>query len=504
MGIVPEGRLHDRLALAHGRALYEHGCYRDAAESLEPMLHDRLSGVDPAAHEGAAVFIAAAFFVPELRARAETHAQALLERVGSDPPLASLDALAHLAVHGSLHGEHRSRVLSVARLAWCHGGLLGAPSIEGNGWPLLAAALVYVGEYEFALEICDAALAFAREQNSPGVFAAASACRAWVLYELGRISQAAADAQSGLDAPPAGWLRYQRSSYSVMALCHIEMGELERAETAMSIVDHPDGDESVHLPSLLEARAQLRLAQRRFTEARDDALAAGESLAGSFGPTGPAAVPWRSTAALAQLALGQPSGARELAAAELDDALNADLPQLTVRNLRILGLAEGGEAGIELLAEAVTRGGERTPGLEHARALLEYGAALRRANQRSAAREPLREALQFAQAAGATVLAQRAADELAASGARKARLLLSGVESLTPSERRVADIAARGLTTRQIAESLFVTPKTVEFHLRHIYQKLDIRSRGELSALLDRAGSAPIGPDATPGAKRAQ
>ena len=102
------------------------------------------------------------------------------------------------------------------------------------------------------------------------------------------------------------------------------------------------------------------------------------------------------------------------------------------------------------------------------------------------------------------MLGQRAADELGASGARRARLLLSGVESLTPSERRVADIAARGLTTRQIAESLFVTPKTVEFHLRHIYQKLDIRSRGELSALLDRAGSASVGPDATPEAKRPQ
>ena len=188
LGIVPEGRLRDRLALAHGRALYEHGCYREAAESLEPMLHDALSGSDPAAQEGAAVFIAAAFFLPELRGRANAHARALLERVGSDPPLASLDALAHLAVHGSLHGEHRSRVVSVARLAWSDGALLGAPSIEGLGWPLLAAALVYVGEYDFALEICDAALALAREQNSPGVFAAASSCRAWVLYELGRIT----------------------------------------------------------------------------------------------------------------------------------------------------------------------------------------------------------------------------------------------------------------------------------------------------------------------------
>jgi DNA-binding CsgD family transcriptional regulator len=494
LDIVPEGRLRDRLALAHGRALYEHGCYREAAETLESMLANALPGSDPAAQEGAAVFIAAAFFLPELRGRAEAHAQALLERVGSDPPLACLDALAHLAVHGSLHGEHRSRVASVARLAWCQGALLSAPSIEGLAWPLLAAALVNVGECDFALEICEAALARAREQSSPGVFAAASWCRAWVLYELGHITQAAADAESGLDAPAAGWLRYMRSAYSVMALCHIEMGELERAETALSIVDHPDGGESIHLPSLLEARAQLRLAQRRFTEARDDALAAGASLADSFGPTGPAAVAWRSTAALAHLALGQPSGARQLAGADLQDALKADLPQVTVRNLRILGLAEGGEAGLELLAQAVARGAQGTPGLERARALLDYGAALRRANQRSAAREPLREVFQFAQAAGATVLARRAADELAASGARKTRLLLSGVESLTPSERRVADIAARGLTTRQIAESLFVTPKTVEFHLRHIYQKLDIGSRSELTARLASSECAPTGP----------
>jgi DNA-binding NarL/FixJ family response regulator len=63
--------------------------------------------------------------------------------------------------------------------------------------------------------------------------------------------------------------------------------------------------------------------------------------------------------------------------------------------------------------------------------------------------------------------------------------MLSGLESLTPSERRVAEVAAKGLTTRQIAETLFVSPKTVEFHLRHIYQKLDVASRGELAKLID-------------------
>jgi DNA-binding CsgD family transcriptional regulator len=62
--------------------------------------------------------------------------------------------------------------------------------------------------------------------------------------------------------------------------------------------------------------------------------------------------------------------------------------------------------------------------------------------------------------------------------------MLSGVESLTPSERRVADLAAQGLTTRQVAQALFVTPKTVEYHLRHTYQKLDIGSRTELTEAL--------------------
>ena len=68
--------------------------------------------------------------------------------------------------------------------------------------------------------------------------------------------------------------------------------------------------------------------------------------------------------------------------------------------------------------------------------------------------------------------------------------MLSGLESLTPSERRVAEMAAQSLTTRQVAEALFVTPKTVEFHLGNIYRKLDIKSRAQLADLFG------LGPDA--------
>ena len=123
-------------------------------------------------------------------------------------------------------------------------------------------------------------------------------------------------------------------------------------------------------------------------------------------------------------------------------------------------------------------------------ALVDLGAATRRANQRTAARHPLRKGVELAERGGATALARRANEELGATRARPRRVMLSGVEALTPSERRVAELAAGGLTTRQMAHSLFVTPKTVEYHLRHVYRKLDIPStRTDLAQALSTAAS---------------
>jgi DNA-binding CsgD family transcriptional regulator len=100
------------------------------------------------------------------------------------------------------------------------------------------------------------------------------------------------------------------------------------------------------------------------------------------------------------------------------------------------------------------------------------------------AREPLRRALELGAAGSAESLVERARDELGASGARPRREALSGVDSLTPSERRVAEMAAEEMTNREIAQSLFVTPKTVEVHLSNAYRKLEIRSRRQLAAAL--------------------
>ena len=103
------------------------------------------------------------------------------------------------------------------------------------------------------------------------------------------------------------------------------------------------------------------------------------------------------------------------------------------------------------------------------------------------ARDPLRRALELATACSADGLVEHCRTELAAAGARPRREALSGVASLTPSERRVADLAMGAMTNREIAQTLYVTPKTVEVHLSNAYRKLDIRSRRELPQVLSPA-----------------
>ena len=123
--------------------------------------------------------------------------------------------------------------------------------------------------------------------------------------------------------------------------------------------------------------------------------------------------------------------------------------------------------------------------LERAHSFAELGAALRRAGGRAAAREPLAEALDLAARCGARPLAARARDELSATGARPRRAWRTGVEALTPSELRVARLAAEGRTNREIAHELYVTLKTIEGHLARAYAKLGIEGRGQLPQALD-------------------
>jgi DNA-binding CsgD family transcriptional regulator len=157
------------------------------------------------------------------------------------------------------------------------------------------------------------------------------------------------------------------------------------------------------------------------------------------------------------------------------------------RALRLLGTLRR-DGGITLLHEAVEVTDGPAVRLEHGKALVALGSALRRAGRRADAREPLRRGLGITSARGARAVAEYARSELAASGARPRREALHGPESLTPSERRVADLAAAGQTNRDIAQALYVTPKTVEVHLTSVFRKLGISARYGLREAL---GGAP-------------
>jgi DNA-binding CsgD family transcriptional regulator len=208
----------------------------------------------------------------------------------------------------------------------------------------------------------------------------------------------------------------------------------------------------------------------------------------AFEMRNPAVLAWRSHLALALLGLGRRDDALELAREEVELARGWGAPRPIGVALRVLGLAEGGAEGIETLRQSLSVLEASSAKLERARTMVELGAALRRTNARVEARELLKEGLDIAVRSGSQPLVEQAEAELAATGARPRRLLLSGVESLTASERRVARFAAEGLSNKDIAQKLFVTTKTVEVHLSSVYRKLGIGSRTELPQAL--GGSA--------------
>lgn len=150
----------------------------------------------------------------------------------------------------------------------------------------------------------------------------------------------------------------------------------------------------------------------------------------------------------------------------------------------VSGLISPEQDRLELFEKAVEVLKESPAYLEYAKALVDLGAALRKAGHRNDARPPLRHALDLATRCGAVTLADRASAELVTAGARRRRTALTGPGALTPSERRVADLAANGQTNRQIAQTLFVTPKTVEVHLSNCYRKLSVTSRVQLPGAL--------------------
>jgi DNA-binding CsgD family transcriptional regulator/tetratricopeptide (TPR) repeat protein len=145
---------------------------------------------------------------------------------------------------------------------------------------------------------------------------------------------------------------------------------------------------------------------------------------------------------------------------------------------RMRGLVEGSTEQLESSVATLAAAGNR---YEQARSELLLGEARRRERQRGAARVALRSAIAGFESVGATTWAERARSELSVTGETARRREPSAIGELTPQERNVARLVARGLSNRQIAEQLFLSPNTIETHLRHIFQKTGVTSRTQLA-----------------------
>ena len=137
--------------------------------------------------------------------------------------------------------------------------------------------------------------------------------------------------------------------------------------------------------------------------------------------------------------------------------------------------------------EALSLHADTLDRFETARTALAYGERLRRVGRRVDAREQLRHALTVFSDLGAEPWADLAAAELDLTGERVHRRPLGGIAALTPQELQVALLLADGRTTREAAAALFLSPKTVEYHLRKVYTKLGVRSRDELAEVVATA-----------------
>ena len=399
--------------------------------------------------------------------------------------------LAYLANDALISNDPAGAVSQLAERALGDGRLLAERTADSPIYYAAVLTLLWADSFGAAEAGLDAALTDAAARGSVLAFAMALCWRSDLNYRLGRVADAEADARRSLElARQHGWHFGLPSVSALLADALIERGELDEAAALLEPDDFdrtlPDVGGPVDL--WLARRGKLRLLRGQTDDGLADLIAAGKRQE-EWGARCPSMIAWRSGAALGHLCRGEADEAIRLAEEEVRLAREFGAPRALGIALRVRGQIDPHDDGIRRLREAADVLERSGAELEHARALTDLGAALRRANRRSEAREPLASGLELARRCGATALAERASEELEATGARSRRLVLGAGEELTPSERRIAQLAAEGHSNREIAQSLFVTQKTVEMHLSNAYRKLDIQSRRQLAECLPgRAG----------------
>ncbi len=367
----------------------------------------------------------------------------------------------------------------------------------GGGWavPMLLGLPIMLDDHGQAAELIREAEHAARASGSVLAMLFALTTKAWKRARAGDLI--------GAEVDLATVLALGQETGFVMLIANIALYlidvllEREGAAAAAAAIENTAGPPEFRSTwsgaMLIEARGRLRLARGAREEAIEDLREAGRTASAlRFGPV---ITSWRSALALA-ISGESPEEAAGLAQEELVLARESALARPQGIALRTVGIVRGGEAGIDDLQRSVAVLANGPSRLEHARSLVALGAALRRGNQSQEARAALRAGLELAIACGAERLRGDAQQELLAAGGRRRRRNELGIESLTASELRVARLAASELSNVEIAQALFVSVKTVETHLAHVYRKLGLAgsgSRWRLARLLGEEFASQLG-----------
>ncbi|MEA2443925.1 MAG: hypothetical protein QOJ12_1217, partial [Thermoleophilales bacterium] len=391
--------------------------------------------------------------------------------------------LANLAWEAVIDNGPADDAAEMAAAALADGTLLASEGSDSPNFMLAVAVLLYADRYDVCERHIAEAIDSSRQRGSALGFAFASCLRAYVNLRKGALSDASDDAATALEAmTDVGWKVVLLLAAYYLSDAKLEMGDVDGAAAALS-----DRGFSQGIPGytpfnvLWQMRGRVRAAQGDVRGGLEDLLECGRRQEAA-GVRAPAIVPWRSDAAVLHAQLGEMDDARRLAAEDVELARAFGAPRTLSIALRTAGAVTPGEEGIALLRESLDVLGDTGAELDRGKAEFELGAALRRAGDRAAAIDLLRPALERASRCGAEPLERRVRDELRAAGVRPRRTALSGVDSLTPSERRVAELVAQGLGNSEIAQALFVTRRTVEYHLTHAFRKLGVSAREELAA----------------------
>ena len=343
-----------------------------------------------------------------------------------------------------------------------------------------------VWDYETCLAVADRGVRIARDSGALTVLAVSVNVlgqAAALGGDFGRVAMLVAEADAVIEATGT-----QVAPYGALVLAGFRGREAEASGLiAATIEEATAGGQGTAVQYARWANSLLLNGLGRYPEALTAAREASDDTPELFVST------WATSELIEAAARSDETELAQGALERLDAATAvADNDWALGMRARSRALLSDGDEAERLYREAIERLGRTRLRPELARAHLLFGECLRRENRRVDARAQLRTAHGLFAAIGMEAFAERARGELLATGERVRKRTVETRDELTPQEHQIARLARDGLSNPEIGARLFLSPRTVEWHLRKVFAKLEIHSRRELATALPGSDSEPV------------